>query len=43
MPSVPVLQKPFHRSELGGALAMLLTPKEPSVESGTAAVAETSP
>jgi CheY-like chemotaxis protein len=29
----PVLQKPFHRSELGDTLAKLLTPKEPSVES----------
>ena len=39
----PVLQKPFHRSELGDTLAKLLTPKEPSVESVMAAVAETSP
>jgi CheY-like chemotaxis protein len=38
----PVLQKPFHWSELGETLAKLLTPKEPSVESGMAAVAETS-
>jgi CheY-like chemotaxis protein len=36
----PVLQKPFHRSELSDTLAKLLTPKEPSVES---ALAETSP
>ena len=39
----PVLQKPFHRSELSDILAKLLTPKEPSVESVTAAVAKTSP
>jgi CheY-like chemotaxis protein len=39
----PVLQKPFHRSELGDTLAKLWTPKEPSVESVMAAVAETSP
>ena len=41
--SFPVLQKPFHRSELSDILAKLLTPKEPSVESVTAAVAKTSP
>jgi CheY-like chemotaxis protein len=39
----PVLQKPYHLSELGDTLAKLLTPKEPSVESVMAAVAETSP
>jgi CheY-like chemotaxis protein len=39
----PVLQKPFHRSELGDTLAKLLTPKEPSVDSVIAAAAETSP
>ncbi len=39
----PALQKPFHRSELGDTLAKLLTPKEPSVESMSAAVAKTSP
>jgi CheY-like chemotaxis protein len=39
----PVLQKPFHRSELVDTLAELLTPKERSVESVIAAVAETSP
>jgi CheY-like chemotaxis protein len=38
----PVLQKPFHQSELGDALAKLLTPKEPSVEPGMAVVAGTS-
>jgi CheY-like chemotaxis protein len=37
----PVLQKPFHRSELVDTLAKLLTPKERSVESVMAAVAET--
>jgi len=36
----PVLQKPFHRSELSDSLAKLLTPKEPSVGSVIAAVAE---
>ena len=41
--SFPALQKPFHRSELRDILAGLLTPKEPSVESVTAAVAKTSP
>ena len=41
--SFPVLQKPFHRSELSDILARLLTPKEPSVVSVTAAVAKTSP
>jgi CheY-like chemotaxis protein len=39
----PVLQKPIRRSELSETLAILLTPKEPSVESTTAAIAETSP
>ena len=39
--TVPVLQKPFHRSELVDTLAKLLTPKERSVESVMAAVAET--
>jgi CheY-like chemotaxis protein len=34
----PVLQKPIHRSELSDALAKLLTPKEPSVESAIAAM-----
>jgi CheY-like chemotaxis protein len=29
----PVLQKPFHRSELGYTLAQLLVPKEPARES----------
>src|ERR1700724_4506566 len=38
----PVLQKPFHRSELGAALAKLLTPTEPSVESAIRGVLETS-
>jgi len=38
----PVLQKPFQRSELSDALAKLLTPKEPSVESMMAAIAEMS-
>ena len=38
----PVLQKPFHRSELSDALAKLLTPKEPSVGSVIAAIAEMS-
>src|SRR5450759_2425196 len=39
----PVLQKPFHRSELSDILAKLLAPKEPTVESVTAVVAKTSP
>jgi hypothetical protein len=39
----PVLQKPFHRSELADTLAKLLTPDEPNVESATAAVAEILP
>ena len=39
----PVMQKPFHRSELNDTLAKLLMPKEPSVESAIAAIAETSP
>ena len=38
----PVLQKPFHRSELSDTLAKLLTPKEPSVGSVIAAIAEMS-
>ena len=38
----PVLQKPIQRSELSDALAKLLTPKEPSVESVIAALAEMS-
>src|SRR5580658_6911956 len=38
----PVLQKPMQRSELSDALAKLLTPKEPSVESVIAAPAEMS-
>jgi CheY-like chemotaxis protein len=39
----PVLQKPFHRSELSDTLAKLLTPKEPSVQAVIAAIAEMSP
>jgi DNA-binding NtrC family response regulator len=39
----PALQKPFHLSELTDMLAKLLTPKESSVESMIAAVAEASP
>ena len=39
----PALQKPVQRSELSDTLAKLLTPKEPSVESTTAAIAEMSP
>jgi len=39
----PVLQKPFHQSELRNTVGKLLTPKEPIVESVIAAVAETSP
>jgi len=39
----PILQKPIQQSELSDALANLLTPKEPSVESAIAAIAETSP
>jgi hypothetical protein len=38
-----LLQKPFHRLELGDTLAKLLTPKEPSVDAVIAAAAETSP
>jgi CheY-like chemotaxis protein len=38
----PVLQKPVQRSELSDALAKLLTPKEPSVESVIAAPPEMS-
>ena len=41
--TLPVLQKPTHRLELGDTLAKLLTPKEPSVETVIAAIAETSP
>jgi hypothetical protein len=41
--TIPVLQKPYHRSELEYTLAKLLAPKEPSVESAIAAVVETSP
>jgi hypothetical protein len=41
--TLPILQKPTHRSELGDTLAKLLTPKEPSVETVIAAIAETSP
>ena len=41
--SVPVLQKPFHRSELSHTFSKLLTSKEPSVESRMAAIAEISP
>ena len=39
----PVLQKPFHQSELSDILAKLLTPKEPSAEPIIATVAETPP
>ena len=39
----PVLQKPFHRSELSDTLAKLLTPTEPIVESAIAVIAEMSP
>ena len=39
----PVLQKPYHESELSDALAKLLTPKEPSVASVADTVALTSP
>jgi hypothetical protein len=39
----PALQKPFHLSELTDVLAKLLTPKESSVESMIAAVAEAAP
>jgi len=38
----PVLQKPFHRSELSDILAKLLAPKEPGVEPVIAAVAKES-
>ena len=34
----PVLQKPYHRSELSDILAKLFTPKEPSAEPVIAAV-----
>jgi CheY-like chemotaxis protein len=37
--AVPVLQKPYHQSELSDALARLLAPKEPDVPSEIAAVA----
>jgi CheY-like chemotaxis protein len=39
----PMLQKPFHRSELSDTLAKLLTPKEPSVESALAGTSPESP
>ena len=39
--SLPVLQKPFNRSELGDTLAKLLTPEEPSAEPAIAADAKT--
>jgi hypothetical protein len=35
--TVPVLQKPYHQSELSDALARLLAPKEPDVPSVIAA------
>jgi CheY-like chemotaxis protein len=35
----PVLQKPYHQSELNGALAKLLTPKDSGVASPTTAAA----
>src|SRR5512141_3198878 len=38
----PVLQKPFHRSELSDILAKLLTPKQPGVEAEIATVAKES-
>jgi CheY-like chemotaxis protein len=41
--TAPALQKPFHLSELTDVLAKLLTPKESSIESVVAAVAEVSP
>ena len=41
--SFPVLQKPFHRSELSDAFSKLLTSKECSVELTMAAIAEISP
>jgi CheY-like chemotaxis protein len=37
----PVLQKPYHRSELSDMLAKLFTPKEPSAEPVIAAVTKT--
>jgi DNA-binding NtrC family response regulator len=39
----PVLQKPFHQSELSDTFSKLLTSKQPSVESTMAAVAQISP
>jgi len=41
--SFPVLQKPFHRSELSDTFSKLLTSKECSVELMIAATAEISP
>jgi len=41
--SFPVLQKPFHRSELSDTFSKLLTSKECSVELMMAATAEISP
>jgi DNA-binding NtrC family response regulator len=41
--SFPVLQKPFHRSELSDTLAKLLTPKTLRVESVLAAIRESLP
>jgi DNA-binding NtrC family response regulator len=38
----PVLQKPFHRSELSDTLAKLLTPNDSSAEFAIAAIAEAS-
>jgi DNA-binding NtrC family response regulator len=38
--TLPVLQKPVHRSELSDTLAKLLPPKEPNAESAIAATAE---
>jgi DNA-binding NtrC family response regulator len=39
----PVLQKPFHRTELSDILAKLLTPMQPSVEAEIATVPKASP
>jgi hypothetical protein len=39
----PVSQKPIQQSELSDTLAKLLMPKQPSVESAIATIAETSP
>jgi CheY-like chemotaxis protein len=41
--SFPVLQKPFHRSELSDTFSKLLTSKEPHAESVIAAMVEMSP